>query len=62
VCNDIDRKLGRTAFNRRLPQPLSIDLSAMTDPQHQDDQFIVLDVVDDSEVADANAELAVTTF
>lgn len=32
----------------------------MTDSQHQDHKLIILDVVDDPVVADANAELAVT--
>lgn len=32
----------------------------MTDSQHQDHKLIILDVVDDSVIADANAEFAVT--
>lgn len=34
----------------------------MADPQHQDDQLIILDIVDDSVVADANTEFAVASL
>lgn len=39
-----------------------VHLSAMADPQYQDDQFIVLDVVDNSVVADANAKFTVSSL
>lgn len=34
----------------------------MSDPEHEHHQFVVMDVVNDSVVAYANAELAVTTL
>lgn len=37
----------------------SIYLAAVADPQHQDHKLVVLDVIDDPVVANANAELAV---
>ncbi len=37
-------------------------LTAMSYPEHEDYQFIVLDLVDDSVVADANAEFTITAL
>ena len=36
----------------------SIHLSAMSDPEHQDYQLVILDVVDDTVVTDADVELS----
>ncbi len=46
----------------RESTPSSVYLSTVSDPEHQDNQFIVLNVIDDSVVTDANSELTVTAL
>src|SRR5690625_2977582 len=55
------RSQSRTSCLRPIrPLASPIDLSAVTDAQHQDHELIVLDVVDNPVVSDANAKLAIT--